>query len=272
MHLKTFYDTILVTIVIYKEDANKVLDRCSSLLTKNVTLFIYDNSPKPSELSNKNAIYKHDFKNSGVSKAYNNAFVLAREQQKRWLIFLDQDTQLEIMALEKFSETLQVHLKSVVFVPILKDHLGIVSPFKWSKAKGKRISAYQETLPLDKYRFANSGLMIDCNAFEKAGGYDENIPLDFSDIEFGERLKKITDHFVVVDTVLHHSFSGSDKPSEEKALARFDYFIKGAFALGKKNNNFYLFGVRSFLRGLHLSYNYFTFSFLKKFFQHLKND
>ena len=66
---------------------------------ESLDLFLYDNSPE----FNKNLIdlfnqynyniqYIPDYNNSGVSRAYNQAFKLGKEMKKKYILLLDQDT------------------------------------------------------------------------------------------------------------------------------------------------------------------------------------
>jgi GT2 family glycosyltransferase len=229
-------------------------------------IFIYDNSPASSR-AEPHITYIHDPANSGVSKAYNQASMVARRKNKKWMMLLDQDTRVEAEVFEKWSGALTTHPEAVAFVPVIKDRKGIISPFRFSRGRGKRTSVFQKKFSLEKYRFINSGLFIRNDAFVQAGGYDEDIPLDFSDISFGERLRAVTDHFVMIDVSLLHALSGSEKLPLSEALGRFHYFCKGASAMGKKTGRAQLFSLRAFFRASHLCVRYRNSSFLKIFNQ-----
>jgi hypothetical protein len=202
-----------------------------------------------------------------VSKAYNQASLIAGRKNKKWMLLLDQDTQVEAKVFEKWSVALLTDRVSVAFVPLMRDRKGIVSPFRFSRGQGKRIDIFQKKFSLEKYRFINSGLFIRNDAFVQAGGYDEDIPLDFSDISFGERLRAVTDHFVIIDVSLQHALSGSEKLPLDDALGRFHYFCKGASAIGKKTGRAHIFFLRAFFRASHLCVRYRNSSFLKIFNQ-----
>lgn len=273
MELSKFLAELLVVIVLFKKkpgesSAYTSIQAALNILPSFPTIFIYDNSPDPCVLTDSRIIYCHDPKNSGVSKAYNEAVVLAAKKNKKWLLLLDQDTNVDVNIFEKFSDFALKHPDSVAFVPRMQDQHGLVSPFQFSCGSGKRMKIHEEKLPLKKYRFINSGLLIQCSAFIAAGGYEADIPLDFSDIAFGENLKKITPHFMVTDTTLQHSFSGTETHSLNEAVTRFYYFYRGAFHMGKKFGPFYLYFTRAFLRALHLGLQYRSFRFIKILVRH----
>lgn len=271
MDLTAFIKDILFVIVLYKKKPEEcpVFDgvtRLSNELLMDLSVFVYDNSPEPSLINDK-LIYKHDPANSGVAKAYNEAFLEANKLAKKWMMLLDQDTHFETSFIESLPAAIQKYPETVAFVPKLSDEFSLVSPFRWHMGRGKRIAAFKAKLDLKEFRFLNSGLLISADAFKNVNGYDETIPLYFSDIAFGEKLMKITDHFVVIDVRLRHSFSASEKISKRAALHRYRYFCLGAFAMGHKFGSYPLYYFRALLRGLNLSMRYKTVSFLKTFLE-----
>lgn len=271
MTLSDFLDDILFVIVLYKQTPEKscaynALQDLSRTNNHSLSLFIYDNSPEASAIHSSTVMYRHDAQNSGVSKAYNEAAVYADKLKKKWLLLLDQDTKLHEHFVKMLLEAVRKNSKSVAFVPILADVYSSVSPFRWSLGRGIRMEVFEKKLTLKKFRFLNSGLLIERESFQKAGGYPEFIPLYFSDIAFGEKLKKVIDHFIVIPTVLKHSFSASEKINLDAALHRYYYFCVGAFAMGKTFGPYVLYYLRAFLRGLNLSLQYRTIIFLTTFY------
>ena len=267
----TLLEEIFFVIVLYKKRPEES-EAISSLLPilkkslKEFSLLIYDNSPQPSPIPYHNIIYRHDPKNHGVSKAYNEALPIALSCKKKWMLLLDQDTALNESFFRNLDSTTRQYPHSIVFVPTLKDRKGIVSPFLWTRGKGKRIDSVHARLALDKFRFVNSGALIETDSFSKAGGYDEKIPLDFSDIAFGENLRKITDHFVVVDSILQHAFSDSSSLTYNEAIERFSFFCLGALNMGRTFGPLSLYYFRALLRGLHLTIKFKRIAFIKTVF------
>jgi len=264
-------ENLLVVIVLFRQKPEQSAAYTSVRTALNIFpsfpgIFIYDNSPESAGVDSGIA-YVHDPANNGVSRAYNFAAAFAGQNNKKWILLLDQDTKVESRLFEKWRDAVLMHPDSVAFVPVMKDHKGVVSPFYFSSGRGRRINIPKKRFTLDKYRFINSGLFIQSNAFIKAGGYDEEIPLDFSDISFGERLLKITDHFVVVDTSLKHEFSATSRLPLDQALGRFHHFCRGASSLGKTTGRPFVFFIRTFFHAAHLSLKYRNRGFFKIFFQ-----
>jgi glycosyltransferase involved in cell wall biosynthesis len=273
MNLSGFLSDLLVVIVLFKKKPENALAVSSlqaacNLLPLSPALFLYDNSPDPSPPSDLHITYQHSATNGGVSKAYNDAVVVATKNNKKWMLFLDQDTIVDRTIFDKFFNSMSKTCGAVAFVPEMRDRMGAVSPFKLVFGGGKRIHLREGKYTLAGFRFINSGLLIESAAFKAAGGYEESIPLDFSDIAFGEKLRKITDHFILIDGSLSLSFSGTEKMPLSLAVERFHFFCAGALNMGKKFGPFYIYFNRALLRTMHLCFRYKTLQFLKIFFQH----
>lgn len=261
------FEDLLIVVVLFGrslEESQAVMSLREALagLPTSPKIFIYDNSPLGTEVDS-SMIYVHDPANGGVSKAYNQAAVFAHSAHKKWMLLLDQDTTVVPGLFEAWHAALIRHPGSVAFVPKMRDAVGAVSPFALFMGGGRRIKTVSEKLPLARYRFINSGLFVQCEAFTKVGGYNEKIPLDFSDVSFGHRLSKLTDHFAVIDFQLPHRLSGADNPELSESLVRFGSFCKGATMMGRTLNLRFVYVFRVFARAFHLAVRYSTISFLK---------
>lgn len=269
-----FLDDLLIVIVLFEKKLHAAAAYTSIHAALNKfpsfpTIFIYDNSPEACPVESWQIIYLHDPANSGVSKAYNKASLLALKEHKKWMLFLDQDTLFDELFFRKLTEALCRHPECSVFVPEMVDDKGLVSPFYFTAGRGKRLKATRKAFPLKDYRFINSGLLIGSSIFREAGGYDETIPLDFSDIDFGERLKKITRYFAVVDVRLKHHLSSTAKLPMKDALARFHYFCIGASRMGENCGKHRLYRMHTFLRSARLSVQYKSLKFFNVFLEHM---
>jgi GT2 family glycosyltransferase len=266
---RTFLDETLFVIVLYKQKAEEspAFQVLSSIYPIPVSIFLYDNSPTIQEVYHKGVTYVHASENNGVARGYNEGYRYGKTTGKKWLMLLDQDTQLTLSYLMNLPTVIQSFPDEVAFVPKLQDNVGIVSPFKWMFGRGIRSRAISSRLKFQSYRFLNSGLLISADAFEKAGQYNENISLYFSDIAFGEKLKTIKQEFIVVDHILIHNMSSTEKITLSSALHRYEFFCKGALAMGDIYGRTWLYTLHAFLRGAKLCFQYKDRSFLKIFFQ-----
>ena len=216
---------ILCTIVLYNQQLYKSLSYTtgvsSFLKNKNVGLFIYDNSPIPQHdindffYSNGQIQYVSDTSNSGVSAAYNRAYEYAKSHNFQWLLLLDQDSTLTgYPFLQSYIDAVQSYPTACLFVPISKTASDlIISPIRLCfriplKRWDFRIG---ELNSIKNVGIINSGMFISVDAFEKVGGYNEEVFLDYSDYQFIERFASKYKSFYLLDTSLIQDFSNEER-------------------------------------------------------------
>ncbi|MBS1979127.1 MAG: glycosyltransferase [Bacteroidetes bacterium] len=263
-------DSILVVVVIYRTPVESTPAWNSLLLNrynkeKSLDVLIYDNSPSPQnmpEQSSLNILYMHDHRNPGVSTAYNKAARLAKGLNKDWLLLLDQDTEWNQSALSMYLETAVSHKDVKVFAPSVSDEMGLLSPFRFQWGSGRRLPDWKkELIDLSYYSVVNSGLLISVRVFCEAGGYDESIPLDFSDIDFCHRLARAGINAQHIPCVLKTRHSSSVPQVAESAIQRFWLYCKGAAMFARRTRDL-IIPIRQHLRSVHLSLRYRNFQFI----------
>jgi GT2 family glycosyltransferase len=273
-----FFDQLLVIIVLYKvklEESAAFISLTEALHSRNssTTLFVYDNSPlAPAHSSSQTRpwtiAYQDDRRNAGVSKAYNIGFETAKSQNKKWILLTDQDTVFPRDTFDQYQKCLR-ELNCSVVVPRLIDSMGMASPLKFYLGGGQRLQHVPigRLLNLTEYFFHNSGLLIASDAFEGAGRYDENLPLDFSDYSFVLRLRARNKVFAVANIAATHHLAATSASNLDERLDRFAAYIKGARYF---NRNYHLTGwtfhVRLLLRAIKLTWQYRNSRFLVLYF------
>lgn len=266
-------DELLVILVLFKctlQESEAFQSLSKNLEGKKSTLFIYDNSPSSQVFVSElwNIIYVHDPSNPGVSKAYNEGFKKAKELGKKWLMLVDQDTEFPAWTFKKYGEAILIR-KADLLTPILSDANGIVSPLKFSVGGGQRLKnlSGDQNLKLMDYYFHNSGLLVSVENFERAGMYDENLPLDFSDFSFVHRLRSHCHHFFVADVHCNQKLASTSPAKKENRLARFKSYVSSGKYFQKKYQpaNFFIL-VRIFFRAIKLTLHYKDYSFVKAYF------
>ena len=269
--IRLFLERVLVVIVVYRRalENSPTWNSLSVELTRlqsNMSIFVYDNSPGPQSIPLCDFIdgyYHHDSSNAGVSTAYNHGNQMAVQLKKEWLLLLDQDTQLTRGALVQYYEAFEANPSNILFAPILVDHSGILSPFRYRRGGGTRIGAMPETnMPIRKYRVINSGILVKCSAFNEVGGYEASLPLDFSDISFLEKLRAVTKNIIVVRTSCRHEFSGSSKMNMVESRDRFTAYVRGAYSFSKLAGNPFWLLIRTLGRASKLTVRYRSIAFL----------
>jgi rhamnosyltransferase len=269
--MRELLDHVLFVIVAYRLPIGRSPAWISLTLELAITkcqgcIAIFDNSPQPQELPDSAGLktfYFHQADNPGIGASYNKASQLAIIEKKPWLFFLDQDTELPVNCLMKYYEAFNCNTQSLIFAPILKDSEGILSPFRWVRSRGSRItSALYGELSLENYYVINSGLMVWNEAFRNAGGYDERLVIDFCDIEFIRRFKSISEKIIIAGVELHHSFSGSTRQTLEDAMERFKRYCMDSKVMGQIAGERFSFWWQTVRRASRLSLRYRTTQFM----------
>lgn len=232
-----------------------------------IKLLVYDNSPESQSIvhpgDDRALQYIHDPSNPGVGKAYNVAGAMAREGGHRWLLLLDQDSAFPPHLFDAYAAAIEAFPHALVFGPMLFDHRGLLSPFRKGKTSGRRLDQITPGLySLNELAIINSGMLINVVAFQQANGYDERLPLDFSDIHFLGRLSRISADLVVVDFAVQHKHSDKLQTGYQEALQRFGYYLRAARVMGSLEHAGFSYRLRTLARAFKLTMRYRSLRFL----------
>lgn len=237
---------------------------------ENITIIIYDNTPKSgsevikSEILTEDGIDVHyltTYKNEGLPYAYNEFSKLAQKLKKDWIVLLDQDTELP---LDFFSNYLQINPALKIHCPLVFSNGNLMSPahYRYFRSYPMEIPVGNETL-LDRVSCINSGLMINTEFFEKIGGYNSYLFLDFCDHDFIHKIKQNKINKIgIIPCHLVQDFS-SINHTREQALTRYKIFIKDLKVFYKGKDYLSIFFSVDLPRLLKLCYQYRSLQFLK---------
>ena len=270
------FEDFIIVLVLYRT----VLEECDSFktLTRTVAgtgaidLLVYDNSPVSQarqarfESEGIKVRYISDTNNPGIGKAYNTAVALAKKENKKWILFLDQDTQIATEMFDLYLEMVHTEQGMHIFATTLFGSDGrLISPSKYRFKRGFHLGFVPSgRVPLKKIRPINSLLLLSIEVFEQVGGYNEKIKLDFSDHEFLGRVEKYYEEMFVIQANNRHSLSSSDDSNLESIKSRFVFFCQGAHVAGSENP---FSGIQYFtvclLRAMKLGFKFKTPYFLK---------
>lgn len=274
--------TIYAVIVTYNldfrlsESFNSLLQ--SYLALKNekpiLQILIYDNSLLKHNCGNQSEFpfiikYLHNKQNPGLGVAYNYAGKQAIKLGFEWLLLLDQDTIFEKNFLSEFFIARHLHNEIKLFAPILKlDDNIIFSPCRYILRRGFPLKSVTSGLKnFIGLSIVNSGMIVSLNSFVDCGGYNESIPLDFSDFQFIERFKLLESKFYLLKSVGVQQFSNHEKDVTKLAL-RYKYFCVGALKF-KRINIFddVIFFLLAIQRATSLFYRTKSFIFYRVFYK-----
>jgi glycosyltransferase involved in cell wall biosynthesis len=266
-------EEILAVIVVYRcdlADADSIVSLSRSLKKSDckLDLMVYDNSPLPQDVSLSIAdisriTYHHDPSNPGVAKAYNAGARIAHEAGKKWLLLLDQDTEFPVDAIEKYAAAVATNAEIIMFAPRLASKGRLCSPCGYRGGMGYHISHRESGLMSLKGRAVlNSGMLVSLEAFDAISGFDERIPLDFADHDFCRRFAERYGKAFILDIDCEHGFSDMEDSSMESALARFDFFCRGALCSVRSLSDRLTHTVVVLIRCVVLSLRYRSWRFL----------
>lgn len=268
-------NAILSVLVLYKtrlEDSKTFISFGNSLKARNLRMDIavYDNSPTPMAADAEcitepwTIHYLHDKTNPGVSKAYNKGLEIARKLNKKWLLLLDQDTSFPQNAVVEYIKAVQKNPDIHLFAPIVRSRNKIISPCIYFLNKGFALHRVKAGVSHFKRRsLINSGILISAEAYEKAGGYNEKIRLDFADHFFIEKYKAVYNRFAVIDLKCLQDFSSDQQLTMSSALIRFSFYCEGARNKAVNKLDYFELMLATILRGTKLSLKYMNFRFFR---------
>ena len=263
---------VLFVLVLYRCNLSSSKTFQTLIKEEKLALFIYDNSPTPSDDWVKYqgmTQYVSDPSNSGLSAAYNKAANYAKLHGFKWIMLLDQDTSFTPDALDVYEKAVNEHTDIEMFVPkhILTNGK-YISPTKYlfktsypqKKVKEGRLT-FKEACPI------NSGILVSTKSFFEAGGYDDDVVLDFSDIRFIEKYRKHHKLFCCINVVCIQDFS-INEGNPQKLMGRFNLFLKSAKACKRENlgdSMAYMFVTLK--RALRLTFQTQDLSFITSYFR-----
>ena len=202
-----------------------------ALNNKNFYLFIYDNSPEPSDDINElgNIFYVSNTSNPGVSKAYNEGALLAKRKGIEFLLIFDQDTFVkDKRLLEKLCDIVENNDVNLI-APVVVTPKGIFSPLRcFHHIPYKFDFAKNELNDVKNAAIINSGMAIRTSVFFDVDGYNEKVMLDLSDYQFIEHYKRKYKYFYLLDAKLAQSFS-DEVDNSESLIIRYGYYLKGVY-------------------------------------------
>ncbi|MGB0177905.1 MAG: glycosyltransferase [Owenweeksia sp.] len=262
-----FTSNILAVIVIYEKtlEESRSFQSIQPLLDKGLKVLIFDNSPSPQNIP-EDLLYHHSPENKGVSGAYNFAAVKAKDLGCRWLWLLDDDTLVDPEFLNEAEAFANQDYE--LYVPKIYSNQRLLSPFGIKRSITFRLDHVNTGRhKLAELRPINSGMLISLAAFNKAGGYNPELPLDFSDIEFTDRLARVLPDLYVSKVHFEQAFSGDERPPFEKALTRFRTYARAASVYAESATHPKNVKKQLLRRAVRLSARYFSLSFISVFFK-----
>ena len=274
--MDTSLSDLLLCIVVYEKkvvDCETFISLDKALINEKILLdvVVYDNSKIPDtqiifykkSYPRLNIHYIHNENNPGLGIAYNEAAEFGVGLKKKFICLFDQDSDIPINYFDTFLNSTNKSPSLNLFVPTVTSNKIIISPSSFylgrSWVKNKKEVGLLNTR---NHSIINSGSIIRLAEFNRLGGYEPSLPLDFSDHYFFYRYKRQNPHFFVMPVYLEHQLSTFFDKDYLKVFNRFKIYCDAAtfFALNTKNT-IALFW--AFLHSVKLSFIYRRITFIK---------
>lgn len=270
---------IIFGIVLYKEKLeNSVTFKTlvESIVKYNrdntiVQIMVYDNTPNEGS----NSLFKEQYQyndevevlyytenqNKGLPYAYNLFGIEAQKLNKKWVVFLDQDTELPMDFFERY---LQANNDILIYCPLVFNSTGLMSPAFYKKFRSSQMDVPKsKSIALKDTSCINSGLMVNVDFFNKIGGYNTKLFLDFCDHDFLIKVKNNNiQQLGIIQTSLTQEFSAHTN-TKPQAIFRYKLFVKDLKAFYVNKNKIQIVFMVDLPRLLKLTYQYKSLQFLK---------
>ncbi len=198
------------SVILYNPDSS-VLNNINTYIQILSVLYVVDNSVDANDLvleelkkNSKIKISKNN-QNLGVATGLNIAAKLAIKDNYDWLLTMDQDSSFSNDNISKYED---------VFNQINSDvNIGIMCPY----------TGISDNMPdiIENEHSITSGSIINLNAYEKVGGFDDYLFIDEVDADFS--YKVVMNGYKVLKFPNIHM---NHKLGESKLLGYFNYFFK----------------------------------------------
>lgn len=217
-------------IVIYNKNVRDSITYQCLKKQDDLQVVVCDNSTQ--NFDNKNIVENDGFYyvdmhgNAGLSKAYNaalNVISSVNEGMKGYVSLFDDDTFIPNIYFLKLRSEIRTK-KSDIFLPIVKDEVGILSPSVMKKYYCHRAPENVWAVKEDELCGINSGMSIRLRIFKKYR-YNEKIFLDYVDHNFLRDMRKRHRRVSIMDVEIRQTFSSNIR-NKEKELNRFKIFKK----------------------------------------------
>lgn len=211
-------NSIVIVIVLYKTN----LENCSSYntfcksnryLSIEWKLVLFNNSNDCNIKSDIATKVVNSSNNEMLNGAYNYALKYATDNNSRWLLLMDQDTEITDDYFIKLSEILknqELEENTVAIIPSLKVSYKTISPHRISFFNSFRSSISNTGYITGHITAFNSLSLIEVKFLNSLGGFSSSFPLDMLDYWLFLQIFKQKKKIYLLDTVVNHSLSITD--------------------------------------------------------------
>ena len=262
----------LFVVVLYNTSISQsltmrsLLEKRDLLKARGIRISVVDNTPgiKPETLFLQNEIQCIAFgENRGVAKAYQFAYQVAKQDKFRFLVLLDQDSEITHEFIYALDEIVDDHdLPIAVWCPNVLSCGKPISPYSLSFMGWPNFSPRSDA---DRLYGINSFSVVNMKFIESIGGFNTFYWLDCLDLWLYERARQTDWKVVRLNTSVKHDLSlvsGEISLARLKSIAYFEAcFVVEFGTIARIAGTIFRLGLRGIKRKKHIggAYNYLLY-------------
>jgi GT2 family glycosyltransferase len=208
-------NSIIIVIVIYNvnlEDCITFKTLINYISNSNLIydLIIFNNSNEIKIPQNKSYKVVNSNENKKLSGAYNYALSYARENDKDWILLLDQDTELTedyFSKLTLYFNSTPLNSEIVSIIPFLIENSKTISPHKIGLFNFKDSKVINPGIQHEHITAFNSLSLLNVEFMLSLGGFNIEYPLDMLDHWYYLQIYNCKKKVYVLDTYIEHKLS-----------------------------------------------------------------
>ena len=204
-------NSVLFILVLYKTTLKEstTFKTLSKLLPNNILqkhLFVYNNSPEIPIVS-ECGIIQIASRNEMLVGAYNAGLQYAQDHGFRWIILLDQDTEITAAYIDAVNTFINDPKNAIAAVPTIHNNNRILSPFWYNPNKGPFANKSHQPKHNECLTAFNSGVILQVEFILSIGGFNSQYPLDYLDYWYFHEIYLLKQEVTILGTTLTHSLS-----------------------------------------------------------------
>ena len=204
-------NSVLFILVLYKTTLKEstTFKTLSKLLPNNILqkhLFVYNNSPEIPIVS-ECGIIQIASRNEMLVGAYNAGLQYAQDHGFRWIILLDQDTEITAAYIDAVNTFINDPKNAIAAVPTIQNNNRILSPFWYNPNKGPFANKSHQPKHNECLTAFNSGVILQVEFILSIGGFNSQYPLDYLDYWYFHKIYLLKQEVTILHATLTHSLS-----------------------------------------------------------------
>jgi GT2 family glycosyltransferase len=249
--------SLVIIIVLYNSNLTDSLSYMTlkntiEYLNSDYILILYNNSESIEIPTDENYIVINSISNDKLSGAYNYALSYAKDNEKEWILLLDQDTELTIdyfLKLNYFFNDCENFNDIVAVVPFLKTDSKISSPHIVKYLNCWREKIKRPGIQNGNVTAFNSLTLINVEFLDTIGGFSYKYPLDMLDHWYYFKIHKHHKKIYVLNTYINHHLSITNYENDISIKRHKDLLLaEKSFIKEIGQLHYFLYKIRLFFR------------------------